>query len=74
MRNKIEKNVNFISSTVELQSRSESATGTSDFIRRILVFSEGGKTLTQVAQRGSEWPIPGNIQSQVGQGSEQLTL
>ena len=32
---------------------------------------EGGETLEQVAQRGSRCPIPGNIQGQVGQGSEQ---
>jgi len=34
----------------------------------------GGETLVQVAQRGGRWPIPGNIQGQVGQGSEQPAL
>ena len=33
-----------------------------------------GETLEQVAQRGSGGPIPGNIQGQVGQGSEQPGL
>lgn len=52
--------------TVELQSCSESATGASDFIqRRIFFFSVRGEN-TQVAQRGSECPIPGNTQGQVG--------
>ena len=38
-----------------------------------IFYSEGGETLAQVAQRGSD-PIPGNIQGQVGQGSEQPDL
>jgi len=33
-----------------------------------------GETLEQVAQRGSGGPIPGNIQGQVGQASEQPGL
>jgi len=37
-------------------------------------FYEGGETLERVAQRGSEGPIPGNIQAQVGGGSEQPGL
>lgn len=32
---------------------------------------EGGKILQQVAQRGGKCPIPGNIQDQLGQDSEQ---
>jgi len=36
--------------------------------------SEGGETLAQVAQRGGRCPIPGNIQGQVGQVSEQRHL
>ena len=36
--------------------------------------TEGGETLAQVAQRGSGGPIPGNIQGQVGRGSEQPGL
>ena len=32
------------------------------------------KTLAQVDQRGGRCPIPGNIQDQVGQGSEQPGL
>jgi len=32
---------------------------------------EGGETPAQVAQRGGRCPIPGNIQGQVGRGSEQ---
>jgi len=35
---------------------------------------EGDETLSQVAQRGDGCPIPGNIQGQVGQGSEQPGL
>jgi len=34
-------------------------------------YNEGGETLSQVAQRGGRCPIPGNIQGQVGWGSEQ---
>ena len=37
-------------------------------------YTEGGETLAQVAQRGGRSPIPGNIQGQVGWGSEQLDL
>ena len=36
--------------------------------------SEGGETLAQVAQKGGRCPIPGNIQGQVGWGSEQPGL
>jgi len=36
--------------------------------------NEGGETLTQVAQRGGRCPILGNIQGQVGRGSEQPDL
>ena len=36
--------------------------------------AEGGETLAQVAQRGGRCPVPGNIQGQVGQGSEQPDL
>lgn len=34
----------------------------------------GGETLAQVAQRTGDCPIPGNIQGQLGQGSEQHFL
>ncbi len=37
-------------------------------------YNEGGRTLAQVAQRGGGCPIPGNIQGQVGRGSEQPDL
>jgi len=40
-------------------------------IRKTIFYSEGGETLEQVTQRGSGGPIPGNIQDQVGRGSEQ---
>jgi len=43
-------------------------------IRKIFLYTEGGETLEWVAQRGSGGPIPGNIQTQVGQGSEQPDL
>jgi len=36
--------------------------------------NEGGETLEQIAQRGSGGPIPGNVQGQAGQGSEQPGL
>jgi len=39
-----------------------------------IFYSEGGGTLVQVAQRGGRCPIPGNIQGQVGRGSEQPDL
>ena len=39
-----------------------------------MFLSEGGETLEQVAQRGSGGPIPGNIQGQVGRGSDQPGL
>lgn len=35
---------------------------------------DGGETLAQVAQRGCGCPIPGNVQGQLGQGSEQPFL
>jgi len=43
-------------------------------IRKTFFCVEGGETLEQVAQRGGRCPIAGNIQSQVGQGSEQPGL
>ena len=33
-----------------------------------------GETLEQVSQNGGRCPIPGNIQGQVGRGSEQRDL
>jgi len=36
--------------------------------------SEGGETLAQVAQRGGSCSVPGNIQVQAGEGSEQPDL
>jgi len=39
-----------------------------------IFYNEGGETLKQVAQRGGQCPIPGNVQGQVGQGSEQHHL
>jgi len=39
-----------------------------------IFYSEGGETLTQVAQRGGRGPIPGNIQGHVEWGSEQPCL
>jgi len=43
-------------------------------IRKKFLYDEGGETLAQVAQRGGRCPIPGNIQGQAGQGSEQPDL
>jgi len=41
---------------------------------RKVFYGKGGEALEQVAQRSSESPIPGNIQGQAGQGSEQPDL
>jgi len=41
-------------------------------IGRNFFYDESGETLAQVAQRGGKCPILGNIQDQVGRGSEQL--
>jgi len=43
-------------------------------IRQKFFDNEGGETLAQVAQRSRGGPIPGNIQGQVGRGSEQPGL
>jgi len=42
--------------------------------REEIFYSEGGESLAQIAQRGGRCPIPGKIQDQVGQGSEQPDL
>ena len=34
-------------------------------------YDESSQTLAQIAQRGGRCPLPGNIQNQVGWGSEQ---
>jgi len=36
-----------------------------------IFYGEGGETAEQVAKRGCRCPIPGNIEGQAGQGSEQ---
>jgi len=41
---------------------------------RKFFYDEGREALEEVAQRGGSCPIPGNIQGQVGQGSEQPDL
>jgi len=43
-------------------------------VRKKFFHHEAGKTLDWIAQRGSGGPIPGNIQGQVGRGSEQPGL
>ena len=40
-------------------------------LRKKFFYNEGGETLEQVAQLGNGGPVPGNIQGQVGWGSEQ---
>ena len=40
-------------------------------IKKTFFYDESGEALEQVAQRGGRCPIPGNIQDQVGRGSEQ---
>ena len=47
---------------------------TGEILSKEIFYNEGGETLEQVAQRGCTRPIPGNIQGQVGQGSEQPDL
>jgi len=39
-----------------------------------IFYDEGNETLEHVAQRGGGCPFPGNIQGQVGRGSEQPGL
>jgi len=43
-------------------------------LRKKFFYNEGGETLEQCTQKGGRGPIPGNIQGQVGWGSEQLDL
>ena len=43
-------------------------------IRKKFFYIESGDTLEWFAQRGSGGPLPGNIQGQVGRGSEQAGL
>ena len=43
-------------------------------IKEEIFYDEGGEALAQIAQRGGQCSIPGNIQGQVGQGSEQPDL
>jgi len=43
-------------------------------IRKKILYNKSGETLEHVAQRSSGGPIPGNIQGQVGRGSEQRGL
>ena len=43
-------------------------------MRKKFFYGESGETLEQVAQEVSGGPIPGNIQGQVGRGSEQPQL
>jgi len=40
--------------------------------RNQFFYCKGGETLKQVAQKGGGCPIPGDIQGQVGWGSEHL--
>jgi len=46
----------------------------SDGYKAEFFYTEDGEPLEQVAQRCGRCPIPGNIQGQVGQGSEQPVL
>ena len=39
-----------------------------------IIDSESGETVEQASRRGGRCPIPGNIQGQAGQGSEQPNL
>lgn len=39
-----------------------------------MFYNEGGEAPEQVAQRDNRCPMPGNIEGQVGQGSEQTDL
>jgi len=43
-------------------------------LKEEILYNEGCETLERIAQRGRGGPIPGNIQDQVGQGSEQPDL
>ena len=37
-------------------------------------YTQGGEALTQVAQRGGGYPVPGDTQGQAGEGCEQPDL
>jgi len=50
------------------------AAGTSNIPSEFIFYGEGGETLEQAAQRGGRCPIPGDIQGQAEQGSEQPGL
>jgi len=39
-----------------------------------MFYNDGGETWEQIAQKHGRYPVPGNIQSQTGQGSEQTDL
>ena len=43
-------------------------------MRKRFFYDDSGATLDQVAQRGGRCPVPGNVQGQVGRGSEQPDL
>jgi len=43
-------------------------------IRKKFFYDKGSEAVEQIARRSSGGPIPGNIQGQVGQGSEQPDL
>lgn len=40
-------------------------------IREIFLYKEGAETLEWVLQKGGRFPIPGNLQGHVEQGSDQ---
>ena len=44
------------------------------FCDSVILWFCGGETLEQVAQTGGRCPIPGNVQGQVGCGSQQYGL
>jgi len=43
-------------------------------LKQEIFYNEGGEALERAAQRGSGGPMPGNIQGQVGRGSEEPDL
>ena len=64
----------FISNTKTINWKNKVLSSDKAGYKEEILYNEGGETLERVAQRGSGGSIPGNIEDQVGQGSEQPDL
>ena len=56
---------------VRSASDTNNKTGIKTGYKEETVYAEGGEILALVAQRGGRCPMPGNVQGQVGWGSDQ---